>query len=154
MYYPCQTDETLSRTFAVLKPLVKIYIPYFIMVGLNIKVILRLRDSKKALQGPGVRNNTSKFAVSTILIDLIFLIFKSPEALLQLYSFIKERTMLTTQDLRQIYSLIPILYISSDVSLTYSAVLVFIFLVFNRLFRKEVLRLGKISMSFSNRSNS
>lgn len=146
-------DENLSRTMSALKPLVKIYIPYFIMVGLNIKVILRLRDSKKALQGPGVRNNTSKFAVSTILIDLIFLIFKSPEALLQIYSYIKERQP-TRQDLNQISHVLPILNISTDVALTYSALLVFIFLVFNRLFRQEVLRLGKISMNFSNRSNS
>lgn len=153
MYYPCLMDENLSRTMAVLKPLVKIYIPYFIMVGLNIKVILRLRDSKKALQGPGVRNNTSKFAVSTILIDLIFLIFKSPEALLQIYSYIKQRQP-TLQDLNQVNPVILIVNISTDVALTYSAVLVFIFLVFNRLFRQEVLRLGKISMNLSNRSNS
>ena len=153
MHYPCLMDENLSRTMAVLKPLVKIYIPYFIMVGLNIKVILRLRDSKKALQGSGVRNNTSKFAVSTILIDLIFLIFKSPEALLQIYSYIKQRQP-TLQDLNQVNPVILIVNISTDVALTYSAVLVFIFLVFNRLFRQEVLRLGKISMNLSNRSNS
>lgn len=72
-------------------PVIQVYIPYLIMVVLNIIVILRLRESKKrSLPGQTHgKNKVNKFAVSTILIDLIFFIFKSPEAILQIYVFIK-----------------------------------------------------------------
>lgn len=85
----CGTYVNFEFALKCIDSLVKIYIPSFIMLGLNIKVVLRLRQSKKrALSRHGVsRNNVNKFAVSTILIDLFFLIFKSPEAFLDIYIF-------------------------------------------------------------------
>ena len=73
----------------VIHPIIQVYIPYLIMVVLNIIVILRLRESKKrSLPGQADgKSKVNKFAVSTILIDLIFLIFKSPEAILQIYLY-------------------------------------------------------------------
>ena len=79
----------LEIKFTIYEPIYKLYIPYLIMVGLDIKVILSLRQSKKrVLNGRGVRNGMNKFTISTILIDFILLIFKSPQAIFQIYSHV------------------------------------------------------------------
>ena len=140
----------LEIKFMIYLPIVKLYIPYFIMVGLDIKVILSLRQSKKrALNGRGVQNSMNKFTISTILIDLIYLIFKSPQIVFQFYSYILiirgEFYGITNEKF-----LIDLLNkLSDDIAFSYSAFIIFIFVIFNRLFRKEIIffyRLDKLSI--------
>ena len=81
----CERYPILESTMKIVHPIIQVYIPYLVMIVLNVIVILRLRQSKSrsSLSMTGVRNHMNKFAVSTILIDLIFLLFKSPSAILQ-----------------------------------------------------------------------
>ena len=152
--------KKIETNFIIFEPIVKLYVPYLIMAGLDIKVILSLRQSKKrVLNGRGVRNRMSKFTVSTILIGVILLIFKSPQTIFQLYShvvIIREGFAKATAPsflLDLFYRLIE------DVALSYSAFIVFIFFIFNRLFRKEIIcffrldRLSVFSISLINSSS-
>ena len=129
--------------------LVRLFIPFASMLGLNIKVILKLRDSKKRTglnRSMGQRNPTtsdrdSRFAITTILIDLIFLVFNLPNVLLLGYTYLNEYAARNF-----IYGTLSTF--SVLLSLSYSAALVLIFLIFNRIFRKEfiaVFRLGKLA---------
>ena len=80
----------------VLSYFVKFAIPFLIMVTLNIKVILRLRQSKRrAGLNNSVRQRNSansatdkgaRFTITTILIDLIYLLFNLPDALVSCFS--------------------------------------------------------------------
>lgn len=123
----------------ILNPFVKFHIPYFIMVGLNIKVVLRLRESKKqasrGIQRRGTLTNLSKFTVSTILIDLIYLVFKAPLTFFQIYSNVYRA--ITGHFVNESFDLIWNVFL--EFPITYSALLVFIFILFNRLFRNEIL---------------
>ena len=129
--------------------LVRLFIPFSTMLCLNIKVILRLRDSKKRTglntsmteRNQATTDRDSRFAITTILIDLIFLVFNLPNILTIGYYFLNEYVVTNfIIDLISTYSVL--------LSLSYSAALVLIFLIFNRIFRKEfiaVFRLGKLA---------
>ena len=140
----------LEIKFSMYEPIYKLYIPYFIMVGLDIKVILSLRQSKKrVLNGRGVRNGMNKFTISTIIIDFILLIFKSPQTIFQLYSYV----IIIREGFSRIINVSFLFDLSSrlidDIAFSYSAFIVFIFVIFNRLFRKEIIcffRLDRLSV--------
>ena len=133
------SNKKVTLVKNILNPLVKFYIPYFIMVGLNIKVVLRLRESKKqassGIRRRGTLTNLSKFTVSTILIDLIYLIFKAPLTFFQIYSNVYRAV--TGHFVTESFDLIWNVFL--EFPITYSALLVFIFILFNRLFRNEIL---------------
>ena len=143
----------LEIKYTMYKPIVKLYLPYFIMVGLDIKVILSLRESKKrVLNGRGLGNGMNKFTISTIVADFILLIFKSPQAIIQFYSYI----LILQGRFSRLFNvsfLFDLFYrLIDDIAFSYSALIVFIFVIFNRLFRKEIIlffRLDKLSV-FSN----
>lgn len=103
------------------------------MVSLNVKVIIRLKQSKRqtCLRTNNNRDRSTQFTISTILIDLIFLIFNLPEALNLTF-----KLPTISNNLRTIF----IIYENFSVllKLSYSAFLVFIFIIFNRIFRKEL----------------
>lgn len=132
-------NKKLTLIKNIVNPFVKFYVPYLIMVGLNIKVVLRLRQSKKqasrGIQKRGTLSNVSKFTVSTILIDLIYLVFKAPLTFFQIYSNVYRA--ITGHFVTESFDLIWNVFL--EFPITYSALLVFIFILFNRLFRKEIL---------------
>ena len=132
-------SHNLETTVNICLPIIKLYLPYLIMVGLDIKVISSLRQSKKrALNGKGVRSGMNKFTISTILIDFILLIFKSPQAIFQFYSYImiiKEGFFRDTNET----IFINLLRFTDDIAFSYSAFIIFIFVIFNQLFRKEII---------------
>lgn len=131
----------------------RLFIPYAIMVSFNVKVILRLRASKQrsGLNNSRVRGQTNithkgfRFTISTILIDLIFLIFNSPEIFLSGFNYIERMIFKLNTSNGVIFNIF--FDFSLLLSLSYSSVLIFVFLVFNRIFRKElflVFRLKKL----------
>lgn len=119
------------------------------LILLDIKVILSLRQSKKrASNGRGVQNSMNKFTISTILIDLIYLIFKSIRVIFQSYTFIMiiRGESFGVSNKNFIFNLFY--KISDDIAFSHSAFIIFIFVIFNRLFRKEIIcffRLDKLS---------
>ena len=153
----CTQSRELRFANRIIGPIVLLLIPYVIMVSLNTKVIFKLRESKRrvALKYANIKfaqknrtttNKGVRFTISTILIDLIFLIFNSPLVILSLYEFaIKENP--------NYYIFKSALSFANSVSLSYSAVLVLVFFIFNRIFRKELIaRLEKIIHLISTRA--
>ena len=139
----CHPYELLVLIVSIEDLCSKIYIPYLLMVGLNVKVILVVRKSKKNAIGSRLKMN--RFTFSTILIDLIFLIFKMPDAFVQMFLFVN-------RILKRIVfnDLFLVSDIFSSISFSYSVMLIFIFLIFNRLFRQELVAFFRLSI-FINR---
>jgi hypothetical protein len=83
-------DNKVKEISAIADRFLGIYIPYLLVLLLNIIVILRLRRPKRELtreEEEANRNIMSEFTVSTISVDLIFLIFKAPDAFIQFFYF-------------------------------------------------------------------
>ena len=129
---------------------IQFFIPYVIMVTLNIMVILRLRQSKRRAglnnslrqmnQANSAIDKGSRFTITTILIDLIFLVFNFPCILISIYNLlIIYKVFTVTFDLTIIFSCFGYVLFSS-----YSAVLFIMFIVFNRIFRKEFVNFFKL----------
>lgn len=118
----------------------KFYIPYIIMLCLDVKSILRLRESKRRVTQANDQNTNrmSKFAVSTILIDLNFLVFRLPETIFQA---IQISININQRDLYLRFLRV----FSNLISYSYSTALVFIFILFNRIFRKEIFSLFRLN---------
>ena len=135
----CNRSHEITRANTYVDIVVRVYVPYVVMVTINTKVIIRLRKSKK--QSNARTDRSTRFATSTILIDLIFLIFNLPETLLSAYKNI-------TQVNNSSVLFFVFLHFSSLFSSSYSAVLVFIFLCFNRIFRKETIVLFRLHIIF------
>ena len=135
---------------------VQLFIPYVFMVTLNIKVILRLRQSKRRA---GLNNSVrqmnftnsvtdkgTRFTITTIIIDLIFLVFHLPQTLLISYEMVTN--YLIDMNIYKGWIFYMCVDFSTLLSLSYSTALVFMFLIFNRIFRKELViffRLDKLS---------
>ena len=152
----------------ILSYLVQFCIPYVIMVTLNIKVILRLRQSKRRAglnnsvrqmnSTNSITNKGTRFTITTILIDIIFLVFHLPQTLLISYEIVI--FYIINMNIYHGWVFYMCVDFSTFLSLSYSAVLVIMFIVFNRIFRKELViffRLEKlinfISPNFLNYSS-
>lgn len=130
---------------------IQFFIPYLVMVTLNIMVILRLRQSRKraglniSSRSTNQANNSAsnkgtRFTITTILIDVIFLVFNLPQILINLYYLIKiQNSFITGRIFPFIVDCINLL------SFSYSAVLVLMFLIFNRIFRTEFCYLFRLA---------
>ena len=137
----------------IISYIIKFFIPYVTMVALNIKVILRLKQSKRraglnnlARQTNSANSATDKgarFTITTILIDVIFLVFNLPYILISLYFFCSMYLGFFSFELSIMFT-----SFGNLIPLSYYAALVLMFLIFNRIFRKELvifLRLEKLA---------
>ena len=135
------TSDNLSYEMFILVETVKIsmeiFIPYLIMVILDIIVIIRLRNLKRNLserQNTNANNKSSKFTRNTILIDLVYLIFNLPTTIF--HSFITFSQIIPMwieltpyfDFLFNIFILFPYIYAS---------LLFFMFIIFNKIFSSE-----------------
>lgn len=137
---------------------VKFFIPYVVMLTLNIKVILRLRQSKRRAglnnsvrqRNPAnsVTDKGTRFTITTIIIDLIFLVFNLPETLLMSYDIVITYLFNMNSSLGSIFFMCE--DFSTLLSLSYSTALVFMFLIFNRIFRKELFVLFRLDKLVNN----
>ena len=133
--YCVKINKQVPKIIRAVDVFEKFSIPYLIVLCLDIKAILRLRESKRRVTNTSTNvqngNRKLKFAVSTLLIDLIFLIFRLPETMFQAYdvtqSFITGNFSINSK-------IFPIL---DAVSYSFSTAQIFIFFIFNKIFRKE-----------------
>lgn len=147
----CLQIPEITSALTLIEIFVEFYVPYVIMVCLDVMVIKRLRQSRQrsGLNSQRQHSNQTtdrsvRFTITTILIDLIYFVFNFPITLSKahfivtiLFTNIKGNTISETLE-----------HLSLLLSLSYSAVLFFLFLIFNRIFRKEfidVFRLGKLA---------
>lgn len=132
--------------------LMRLYIPYGIMVSLNIKVIMRLRQSKRRV-GLNILSQTAnqattdksfRFTITTILIDFIYLVFNLPRTILSIY-YTAQVLNLNILNTNKNHVFVTIYNYTMILPLCYSAALIILFFIFNRIFRKEIVtRLEKI----------
>ena len=132
-------DYKASQINLIAGPLFGIYIPYFLVLCLNIIVILRLRRPKIGVTREENQNILNEFTVSTITVDLVFLIFKAPEALILIFY--------VCFSLYTSYISL-IMEIFTELSNNYSDLLVFIFFFFEASFRKEIIKIFQFFKRF------
>ena len=124
------TQELLINTKTSV-PFFSIIISYFLVLGFNVIVILRLRRSvRQRFTSEEDENIMNEFAVSTISIDLIYVIFKAPKVLIKFFDF--------CFSLDSSYFLL-IEEIFNEWSHSFSDLFVFIFYFFEASFRKEII---------------
>lgn len=125
----------LGNFIKVIRLLMKLSLPYLIMVCLDLAVNNRMRNRIMNISQANSINKSSKFTRNTILIDLIYLIFNFPSTFFDLFFF-----------LYQLFPKLPIF--PSILQLTilklftlspfvYSSLIFILFIIFNRIFRAE-----------------
>ena len=132
------TSDNLSYEMFILVESVKIsmeiFIPYLIMVILDVIVIIRLRNLKRNLSERQNTNKSSKFTRNTILIDLVYLIFNLPSTIF--HSYITFSQIIPMQ-----IELIPYFEYLFDIFILfpyiYASLLFLMFIIFNKIFRSE-----------------
>ena len=150
----CFTSNDAQVAANILSILFRAYIPFTIMLVFDYIVFKRLRQSKRRVvavtqmgqrkQSNQVSNKEYTFIVSTIIIDLTFVLFYTPIAV---YVSITVVDVYINWD--QMTSAILNVFYSCSLlaSFLYSVWLIFIFFVLNRYFRNEAiafLRLHRI----------
>lgn len=155
-FNPCaQTNE--SRASAnIISILLRAYIPFTLMLVFDVIVFKKLRQSKRrvgvilmgARNQPGhISNKEYNFIISTIFIDLTFVIFYTP---VSIYVTATVVNLYVKWD--SIFTAALSLFYNSAilVAYLYSALMFFIFLVFNRFFRHEVFNILRLHKLFPN----
>ena len=157
----CTITNEVTVASNILAILFRAYIPFIIMLVLDVIVFKRIRKSKHRVgviqigdqiqkKQPGqISNKEYNFIISTIIIDLMFVFFYTPSAA---YSSITVADVYINWD--PFTSAAISVYNSCALLLAYlySVVLLFIFFILNRFFRKEIfsfLRLNKIFQSLN-----
>ena len=126
-------NKELQMNTRILVPFFSIIISYFLILGFNIIIILRLRRSvrvRRRFTSEEDENIMNEFVVSTISIDLIYLIFKAPKVLIKFFDF--------CFSLDSNYFLL-IEEIFNEWSHSFTDLLVFIFFFFEASFKKEII---------------
>ena len=138
------TSEIVIITYNI-QNYIRFYIPYFIMVIVDVMVVIRLKKLNTDLNQRRIRlssvstNRSSRFTRNTILIDLIYLIFNLPSTFFGIYIticfFNKGKISLPA-----LYSNLLIIFFTLF-SFFYLSLIFLLFVVFNKIFRTEFITL-------------
>jgi hypothetical protein len=167
----CYMSNNLSIATYLISVLMRVFVPFGIMLSLNLIVIWTLKQSKirvgvsnvvqiaSSISGQESRQFTNKefrFMVSTLIIDFIFLFFYLPLAVnygIATYNLFS--TSLTSD---------PVWYAAFNLfstlaqllAMAHTSVLFIVFVIFNRNFRNELivwLRLNRLLKSLQSENN-
>lgn len=146
--------ETASQLMAIIW---RIYVPMAVILVLNITVYRRLRQTKarvavanvtsQSKQARDMSNKQRRFVVSTLLIDLVFVFFYTPITA-YLSMFINFYFNRSSWSLFGITVANLFLNIALFLIYLYSVAIIFMFLIFNRYFRIEVVTLLRLNRFF------
>ena len=141
------SDEIVITTETV-NVLMQFFIPFLIMLSLDIKVIFRLRKSIKRINANN--NKSSKFTRKTIIIDIIYLVFNFPPTIFNIYYVL----IIIFHGM----PMLPLVYFNiftplfTNFPYIYSSFLFVLFLISNTIFRAEfILILEKCFYIIKNR---
>ena len=132
----------------------RFYIPYLIMVIVDVMVIIRLKGSKTRLNQRLNSNfsiRSSRFTRNTILIDLIYLVFNIPSTSFSNYQIIYYSLLYAGIDVE----LLPSPYneilgvLLPSLSYYYLSLIFLLFIAFNRIFRSEFIKILHLQKFFS-----
>jgi hypothetical protein len=159
----CAISTAASVTTSIMGMIMRVYIPFGIMILLNVIVFKRLRVNNTKV---GVKYQTSvgqlkrksdelerkehRFIVSTIFIDLTFFIYYTPIAIFIAISVASmfNSSLLPDPLSNTFFNLF--IHASHLLVYLYSVSIVFIFTFFNRYFRDELVRTLRINVLFPN----
>lgn len=159
----CFMTNNLTVATSLIATLMRVFIPFGIMIALNFLVIYRLKQSKVRVSVSNViqiasqtrrqfsRQLTKKefrFTVSTLIIDVIFSFFYFPlgVAYVIVICTIFNASIFSDPLSNAIFILCS--NVSQLLALAHTSVLFFIFLVFNRIFRAELVVLLRLNRFF------
>ena len=165
----CFMSDEASVATSLIASLMRVFIPFGVMLTLNLLVVRRLRRSKARVSvlslikvGSQIQNKSRpltrkefKFIVSTLIIDFIYLVFYLPlgiDFLIQTYNIFDDSINFNPLA-TAIYNLYN--YVSQFFAISHTSALFFIFVIFNRFFRNELivlLRLDKVFPSLQSES--
>lgn len=156
----CTQSSDANIATSVLTIVSRIYLPFAFMLTFNLIVLRRLRQSKikvgvanvtqigQQRSQPGqLTNKDYKFIISTLFIDITFFVFYTPlAAFITLFSL----TTIYTNLLDPVTYAWTYLFYSAtqNLALIYSVASFFIFAVFNRYFRGEVIAVLRLKRFF------
>ena len=158
----CFTSTQAKTASTLCLNLMRIFIPFGIMLTLNLIVIWRLKQSKRRVNvtnviqtGSSQQTNRAigkkqiRFAVSTLIIDFVFLFFYLPMGVsyaIQIYNLYS--TSLTSDP---VVSASYQLFTNTCLmlSLAHTSALFFVFVIFNRYYRVELIVLFRLNKLFS-----
>ena len=146
----CITTNDIETARNIQTILFRVYIPFALMLVMDVIVFKRLRHSKRRVAVMGQQNQISNreynFMISTIYIDLSFVVFYTPAAVHLSITivdlFVDWDTLMGT--------VINILYNCSILTaFLYSVQTFFMFFILNRYFRNEVISILRLNKLFS-----
>lgn len=140
----CSSTAATYVATSLIAILMRIFIPFTTMVTLNALVLMRMRRSRQRVTTSTTSSKSSKrdvrFAVSTIVVDFMFLVFYTPLAgflALSIASLVDANVWSPlTGALIDLFSSVAQL-----LAFAHSVALVFIFVACNRYFRSELVDL-------------
>lgn len=148
----CFFDNGVNIATNLIVILMRVYVPFLLMICFNLSVIIRLRNSKKRVAFATTAQKTAqlhksketKFAMITILIDTAFFVFNTPIAVffvIQTVNLFKDSI-----DSDRISTAYTNFFnnVAQLISFGYSELMIFIFVAINRFFREEILIVLKI----------
>lgn len=151
----CITTNDIETARNIQTILFRVYIPFALMLVMDVIVFKRLRESKRRVavtttqmmgQQNQISNREYNFMISTIYIDLSFVVFYTPAAV---------HLSITIVDLfvdwdALMGTVINLLYNCSILTaFLYSVQTFFMFFILNRYFRNEVISILRLNKLFS-----
>jgi hypothetical protein len=162
----CTTTNDVNISTNLIANLMRVFIPFGLMLTLNLLVIYRLKQSKikvgvsnliqvaSKLQNSSnqpyhqITNKEFRFMVSTLIIDFVFLFFYLPLGVnygIATYNLFS--TSLTSNSLwNAAYNLFS--QVTQMLAISHTSMLIFVFLIFNRNFRIEFILLFRLYKLF------
>ena len=150
----CTTATDVSVARNILTILFRVYIPFALMLVMDVIVFKRLRQSKRRVgvtqigqqkQPHQISNKEYNFMISTLFIDLSFVVFYTPAAV---HLSISVADIFITWD-KLTSTAITLLYNCAILTAFLYSVLTFLmFFILNRYFRSEVYTLLRINRLF------
>ena len=152
----CFMEAGVKMASTLCLNLMRIFIPFGIMLTLNLIVIWRLKQSKRRVNAASIQsgssqqtnrqlvNKKSRFSVSTLIIDFIFLFFYLPMGVsyaIQIYN-LYSTSLTSDRVVNASYQLFT--NICLMLSLAHTSSLFFVFVIFNRFFRAELIVLFRL----------
>ena len=150
----CVTSGDATAAANIITIFLRAYVPFAIILIMDLIVFNRLRQSKRRVavtqlgqrkQSHQISNKEYSFIVSTIIIDLMFVLFYTPVAVYITIAVVNVYItwdQLTTTAINVFYSVALLL------AFYYSVWLIFIFFILNRYFRNEAIAILRLNRFF------
>lgn len=131
----------------------RIYIPFTLMVTFNGIVIKRLQKSKKITRGTTtttqMSNREYKFKLATVIIDFTFLAFYTPMAVNLSFGIVDIiNNSISNDPMADVIINVLFANVAQLLAFAYSVIMIFIFVIFNKIFRKEIISLLRLNRIF------